>query len=88
MGGGTLDISEARKEFNRLDERLDTEPLIYITRHGRKAFAVVNVEYMRTVLETIDILSDPEALDTLRRSMEDIREGRLHDHAEVEQELG
>ena len=88
MGGATLDISEARKQLNSLDRRLAREHLIYVTRHGKKAFAVVNLEYLRTVLETIDILSDPEAVQLLQQSLADIRAGRLHDHGEVQEELG
>ena len=88
MSGATLDISEARKQFNSLDKRLDSEYVIRITRHGKDAFAVVNMEYLRTVLETIDILSDPEALKMLSQSLEDIRAGRLYDHEDVEEELG
>ena len=88
MSGTTIDISEARKQLNSLDRRLDSEHLIYVTRHGKKAFAVVNLEYLRTMLETIDILSDPEAVQMLQQSLADIREGRLHDHDDVQEELG
>lgn len=88
MAAVTLDISEARKQFNSLDKRLVSEHVIYITRHSKEAFAVVNVEYLRTVLETIEIMSDADAFQMLRESLEDIAAGRLHDHEDVEQELG
>ncbi len=88
MSGATLDISEARKQFSSLDQRLNEEPVVYITKHNRKVFAVVNLEYLSTVLETMEILSDPHALRMLEDSLEDIRQGRLHDHDDVEEELG
>jgi PHD/YefM family antitoxin component YafN of YafNO toxin-antitoxin module len=88
MAGATLDISEARKQFNSIDERLKDECIIYITRHNKEAFAVVNLEYLSAVRETIEILSDPEAMQMLHQSIEDIRAGRLHDHEDVEKEFG
>ena len=88
IGAPTLDISEARKHFNSLDERLKDERVIYITRHNKKAFAVVDVDYLSAVIETIEILNDPEALRMLQQSIADIRAGRLSDHDDVEKELG
>ena len=86
--GVTLDISEARKQFNTLDERLASDPIIYVTRHNKSAFAVVDTEYLRAILETIEIVSDPRSLEMFKQSIEDIRAGRLHDHDDVERELG
>jgi prevent-host-death family protein len=86
--GATLEISEARKQLNSIDERLRDEHVIYVTRHGDRAFAVVDLEYLSAVMETMEILSDPEAMRMLRDSLEDVRAGRVHDHAEVEKALG
>jgi PHD/YefM family antitoxin component YafN of YafNO toxin-antitoxin module len=82
-----LDISEARKQFNTLDKRLKDERVLYVTRHGNQAFAVVDIEYLSALKETIEILSDPEAMEMLRKSIDDVREGRLHDHDDVQDEL-
>jgi PHD/YefM family antitoxin component YafN of YafNO toxin-antitoxin module len=87
MTTSTLDISEARRQFTKLDERLRTERVIWITRHNKKAFAVVDTELLQTVLETIEILSDPEACALFQQSLQDIRAGRLHDHEDVKKEL-
>jgi PHD/YefM family antitoxin component YafN of YafNO toxin-antitoxin module len=83
----TLDISEARKQFTKLDERLKEDRLIWITRHNKQVFAVVHIELMQACLETLEILEDPEAIQMLRQSLEDIRAGRLHDHEDVKQEV-
>jgi PHD/YefM family antitoxin component YafN of YafNO toxin-antitoxin module len=88
MLGATLDISEARKQLNSIDERLKVERIIYVTRHNKKAFAVVNLDYLSAVIDTVDILADPEAMRMLKESVDDIRAGRLHDHDDVEKELG
>jgi len=83
-----LEISVARKQFNSLDKRLQEHPVIYVRRHRKQAFAIVNIEYLESVLETVDILADSESLDSLRRSLADIKKGRVHSHASVKRELG
>jgi prevent-host-death family protein len=88
MPDGTLDITEARAQLNRLDERLADERVIVVTRHNKEVFAVVDIEYLRTVLETIEIMSDPEAFKLFQQSLEDLKHGRVHDHEDVKKELG
>jgi len=83
----TLDISEARKQFTKLDERLREDRLIWITRHNKQVFAVVNIDLMQAVLETLEILNDPKALLMLQQSLEDIQAGRIFDHEDVRKEL-
>ena len=75
MEPSTLDISEARKQFSRLDERLREDRVIWITRHNKKAFAVVDTDLLQTVLETIEILSDPDAFQMFQEGLRDIRAG-------------
>lgn len=87
MSAVTLDISEARRLFTTLDERLREDRVIWITRHNKPAFAVVDTELLETVLETIEILSDPAAFRMLQESLEDVRAGRLRDHEDVKREL-
>lgn len=83
----TLDISEARRQFTRLDELLRDDRVIWITRRNKRAFAVVDSELLQTVLETIEIMSDPEACQLLQQGLQDIRAGRLHAHDDVKREL-
>jgi PHD/YefM family antitoxin component YafN of YafNO toxin-antitoxin module len=87
MGISTLDISEARKQFSQLDKRLREDQVIWITRHNKKAFAVVDTDLLQTVLETIEILSYPDGLKMLQEGLRDIQAGRLHDHDDVKKEL-
>lgn len=84
----TLDISEARKNLSTIAERLHDERVIFVTRHSRKAFAVVDLEYLEAVMETMEILSDPDALEMLRQSIRDVQAGRIYDHDDVVKELG
>ena len=87
MSNSTLDISEARSQFNRLDQRLKDERVINVTRHNKPVFAVVDIEFLSAVLETIEIMSDPESYQMFIDSVEDIKQGRVHDHEDVKKEL-
>lgn len=84
----TIDISEARRQLNSIDVQLTTEPIIYVTRHGKRAFAFVDAECISAMLETIEIMSDPAAYEAFQQSLRDIREDRMHDHDDVMEELG
>ncbi len=84
----TIDISEARRQLNSIDKQLSSEPIIYVTRHGKTAFAFVDAECISVMLETIEIMSDPESYEAFQCSLRDIKNGRLHDHDDVMKELG
>jgi hypothetical protein len=45
-------------------------------------------EQLVAILETAEILSDPDAMEMLQKSIADIRAGRVYDHNAVEKELG
>ena len=87
MNTDTLDISEARKAISQLSDRVQDKQVIWVTRHNKRAFAVVNPDLLEALLETMEILHDPETLKMLQQSLDDIRAGRLHDHEDVKREL-
>lgn len=84
----TIAISEARGVLNTIDERLASERVIYVMRHGKPVFAIVEPDYLWAILETLAILADPDVCALLRQSQADIDAGRLHDHADVRRDLG
>jgi len=88
MAIAALEISEARKRLNALDKWLASERIIYVTRHGKQAFAVVDLDYLSALLETLEIMSDPKSLRAFLDSLDDIAQGRVHGHDEVVAELG
>ena len=88
MSANSIDISEARKRFNTLDEELKLRPVIRITRHNKEAFAIVDIDYLETILETLEVMTDPDALRMLNESIQAIKKGDVFDQADVERELG
>ena len=85
-----LTISEARRGLLDLPEKLARAPerAISITRRGRPVLAVMPWEFYESLVETLDVLSDPEMASALRESLEDLKRGRLVSHAEAKTRLG
>ena len=74
-----LTISEARKVLLDLPEKLGrgSERAIRITRRGRPVLAVMPWELYESIVETLDVLGDPDMVSALRDSLEDLKRGRL-----------
>lgn len=83
----TMDISEARQNWSSLPETVRDARVIRVRKHGKDAFAVVDIEYLEAVMETIEIMSDPEAYQSLLRGLEDLRNGHVVDHDDAEREI-
>lgn len=61
---------------------------ILVTRNGRPCAVVVSAEEWETVLETIEILSDPEMMRKIDRAFREREVGRLLTHEEVWKNVG
>jgi len=83
----SMDITDFRNNWTSMQERVRDQQVIRITKHGKDAFAVVDIEYLQAVLETIEIMSDPESHRLLLESLDDIKHGRVVDHDEVKRRL-
>jgi len=81
-----MTISEARKRLTSLD--LDQEETIAVTSRGRRVYALMTWELYESLSETIDVLSDPELVEQLQKSMREAANGELISHEEIVQELG
>ena len=87
----TLSITDARKEFLTLPDRFTEDSdlkSIIITKRGEPVFDLVPHGYIETIVETLEIMSDPEQLEALKQSVKDVEKGRLLTTAEVEEQLG
>ena len=85
----SVPFTQARAELSELlDEVEQTHEHVEITRNGRPAAVLLSPEEYEVIQETLEILGDPETLDALRQSEEDVRARRLHTLDEVRRELG
>lgn len=85
----SLSITDARDQLTRLpDELAEAHDTLTITRHGKPVLAVLPWELYEAVLETLEIMGDPELMQALRNSEEDITAGRVKPLDQVFDELG
>ena len=76
----SLPISLVRPQLSKLVAELEKggDP-IEITHRGRVEAVLINSEDYESLLETLEILSDPEAMNAIKESEKDIKAGRLTD---------
>jgi antitoxin YefM len=85
-----LALMEARERLSGLNRELQARPdtVVRITNRGKPALALLSAELYDSLIEALDVLSDPEAADALRKSLSDIHAGRVHSLEEVAERLG
>ena len=87
-----MSVTDARQGFLRLVDRLtDEEGIVCVTKHGRPAIAMLpwNVyERVQEVLATVELLSDPDLVEQIRRGEREIEAGRGIPLDELTTELG
>jgi prevent-host-death family protein len=73
-----------------LPEKLARTPdrAVTITRRGQPVLAILPRELYESIVETLDILGDPEMIKALRESLEDLKGGRVVSNAEAKKRLG
>jgi len=72
-----LTTVNARRELTKLPEQLGASPAtVAVTRRGKPVLAILTWEDYLSILETLDILSDKDAIEQLRRSIKEVTEGK------------
>lgn len=82
----TMTISDARRQLTSLD--LNREETIAVTSRGKRVYALMAWDVYESLSETLDILSDPDLVEELQKSMREADRGELVSHEEVLRELG
>lgn len=84
----TLPLAEVRANLSKLvDEAVRTHLRIEVTRQGRRAAVILSAEDYDSIMETLEVLSDQNLMDDLRRGQADIARGEYHSLDEVEREM-
>lgn len=75
-----IPITQAKAKLLDMVRQLhDTDDTIAITKNGVPEAVLLSMKKFEGLLETIDILSDPEMMKQLRESAKDTKAGRLID---------
>ena len=70
VGRAPLAMAEARKQLPKLADALEKHPeigAVKITRHGKPVLAVLSWDLYESVVETMEIMSDPELMAAFRK---------------------
>lgn len=77
MSTNELSITEARERLTRLpDELAASHETLAITRHNQPVLAVLPWDLYEAILETLEVMSEPETMAALRQSVADVAAGR------------
>lgn len=83
-----IPIVRARAMLTQLPERLaEDNRAVALTRHGKPVLAVMPWELFESILETLEIMGDPDMMAALRQGIKDVQEGKLVSLEEVKASL-
>ena len=84
----TITLKELRPDLPKVVAEIDKKWERYIvTKHGKPSVVMLSVEDYESLMETLDILADPNAVKGLKQGEEDLRKGRTHSWQEVKARL-
>jgi antitoxin YefM len=84
----TVPLAEARANLSRLvDRAMSTHERIEITRKGRRAAVVMSADDYDSIMETLDILSDPDLVRAIREGERELVAGDSFTLDEVADEM-
>lgn len=86
----TMPIIEARNKLTTLPEEFHKDPqlgAVEVTRRGKPVLAILPWELYESLLETMEILSDEDLMQSLRKSLQQAKEGQLIPWEKVKEEL-
>lgn len=76
MPESTLPLAEIKKRLSEIVDRVETyHERVVLTRNGRPAAVIVSPDDLEGMEETLDILSEPGALEGIRRAEDEIERG-------------
>jgi antitoxin YefM len=81
-------VTEAKRRLLEYARQAgDLGKTVTLTRRGRPYVVMMSAAEYESIQETLEILSDPSAMQALAKSKEDIQAGRLIDWKNLKDEL-
>ena len=85
----TISISEARKRIFEIAEEVQNPDKYYtLTEKGRAKAVLMSAEQFDSIMETIDILSDPNILENIKNAEDEYRKGEYVTWEDLKKEIG
>jgi prevent-host-death family protein len=77
-------LATVKAHFSQvIDEVAGTHERVTVTKNGSPVAVILAVEDYESLMETLEILSDPRAGTEIRRSEEEMAAGKVYDEADV-----
>jgi len=85
----TISISEARKRIFEIANEIQKPDKYYtLTEKGRPKAVLMSADQFDSIMETIDILSDPNILENIKIAEEEYKKGDYVTWEELKEEIG
>ncbi|UMX47413.1 MAG: type II toxin-antitoxin system Phd/YefM family antitoxin [Candidatus Nealsonbacteria bacterium DGGOD1a] len=85
----TISISEARKRIFEIAKEVQKPDKYYtLTEKGKPKAVLMSADEFDSIMETIDILSDPDILDSIKKAEEEYRKGEYKTWDELKIDIG
>ena len=85
---GTVTLSDAKARLPRLlSEVTELGERFLITRSGKPSGVLLAVDEYEGLLETLEILADPEMAEAVRRGLEEAEQGEAVAHEDLWRDL-
>lgn len=79
-----LPLSEVKARLSEIAEEVaTTHERVQVTRNGRDYVVLLAAEDLESIEATLELLSDPDAMERVRRSEADIEHGDVLSESEV-----
>ena len=83
-----LPITEARAKLTQIaNDLVDSQDTVTVTNRGKPMVTLIGYEMYESIMESLEIMSDPDLMAQLRKSLREARRGDVIDLDEVEREL-
>ena len=83
-----MPITEARNKFMKLPDQAAKDQILAVTRRNKEVMAVMSWELYEGLMETLEVLSDPDLMKHLRTAIEDVKASRTHSLSDAYERLG
>jgi antitoxin YefM len=84
-----LSIVEARNRLTQLPEELEqgNGGAMTITRRGKPVLALMPYALYDSLMETLEVMGDPDLMALLRQSIQEANDGKLVEWTTIKQEM-
>ena len=83
-----ITITQARNRLMKLPDKTAGNEIIAVTRRNKEVMALMSWELYEGLLETIEILADPEFMGQIKKGLENIELGKTYSVKEARNRLG